>query len=152
VIRDVKAAFVESHKGGRHFFRGRKAGQFLLSVEPKWIFLRMHGEPNGEDLVSIFSEASNEGLLRGTFFMLIDMTTFIGGVDWREVTMMRNLIDWRELTLNNVAYVVRDMEFAMIVKVASVIFPGSHHKAFLDQAEAMDWLCSPPLGDDRPST
>jgi len=139
-MNEVPVAFAEAHKHGWVVARGRSGARFLLSVEPGWIFFHIEGEPTSEHLFSIFDAATKAGVLHGAFSMLIDMTTFTGAMNWSAVAEMRDGIDWDKISKLNVAYVVRDMEFALLVKIAGVIFPKANNRTFLDREEALDWL------------
>jgi hypothetical protein len=139
----VREAFLEKHKNTHILERGRQGARYLMSVGPGWIFFLAEGEPDTPNFNAIFADALDFGRVRGDIAMLVDLGHFTGNVDWPAVQQLRDGIDWNSVTRLRIAYVVRNQEFAALVKIASVIFADAHHSVFRDEAAAVNWLKLP---------
>jgi hypothetical protein len=73
---------------------------------------------------------------------LVDVTRFIGVVDWQAMRKLRGLAPWgkNDGHLPRTAYLLRENGAAMLVKAAGALFPGSEHRIFAERSTAIAWL------------
>ncbi len=123
----------QSQEGG--VFLRRREGVLWVIVE---------GEASGENLVSAFRQALDQGVVDLWMPSLVDLTRFTGAVDWAAVRTVREMAAWGRgnKPKSRVAYVLRDQRVVVLVKIIAVLFPRSMHRAFYDVAEAARWICS----------
>jgi hypothetical protein len=139
---EIYAAFAAAHAGGRLTTYGRPGARFLLSIEPGWLFLLADGEPEAKDFTSIFADAKATGLIRGNLSILVDLSIFYGAVNWSTVNELHDAVDWTAIEKINVAYVALEKGFALLAKIASVIFRAATHRVFDNEKNAVAWLKS----------
>jgi hypothetical protein len=137
---DITVAFTNAHERGRIFVHGNPGARYLVSLEPGWMHFLVDGEPSTRDFNDSFAEVIGSGLLTGKYGVLIDLVRFTGEVDWGAVNDLHNAIDWSKIDNLHVAYLVRDLQFAPLAKIASAIFLEARHKVFTLEAEALNWL------------
>ena len=104
------------------------------------------GEPPSTRLLEHFREGLAQNALHLNMRALIDLTRFVGVVDWDTLSDVRALAPWGE-DVNHpsrTAYLLRDGSAAMVVKAVSGLFPMSQHRAFTDRQEAIQWLEAMP--------
>ena len=71
---------------------------------------------------------------------LADVTRFTGSVDWEAIHAVADMADWGDTEGSRVAYLVRNDQFAPLIKVLQVLFAKTRHQSFTDLAEAIAWL------------
>jgi hypothetical protein len=100
------------------------------------------GEPASERLLEHFREGLAAKAIHPNMRALVDLTHFVGVVDWTVLARLRALAPWGEDSghPSRTAYLLRDGGAAMMVKAASALFPFSQHRAFTDRHEAIAWL------------
>jgi hypothetical protein len=121
----------QSPEGG--VFLRRREGVLWVIVE---------GEATGDNLVSAFRQALEQGVVDLWTPSLVDLTRFTGAVDWAAVRTVREMAAWGRgnKPKSRVAYVLRDQRVVALVKIVAVLFPRSNHRAFYDFAEAARWI------------
>ena len=73
---------------------------------------------------------------------MVDLTGFIGAVDWRSVFAVRTLAAWGKngTGISRTAYVVRNETFGAVIKVVRAVLFNSSHRSFDNFEDAMAWL------------
>jgi hypothetical protein len=106
------------------------------------LMIAVVGEPSGRQLVPHLREGLARDLIRPNMRVLIDLTRFVGVVDWTILSDVRAMAHWGDGTRHTslTAYLLRDGAAAAMVKAISVLFPASQHRAFTDRQEAARWL------------
>jgi len=100
------------------------------------------GEPPSTALLEHFREGLAQKVLHPNMRALIDLTRFVGVVDWSAMSKLRALAPWGTDPgqPSRTAYLLRESSAVMMVKAVSALFPQSAHKAFTDKAKAISWL------------
>lgn len=109
------------------------------------LWVLVEGEASGEELVDCFRRGLASGTIEAWMPSLVDMSRFTGAVDWAAVRKLRDMVSWGRgrRARSRVAYVLRDEQFGVLVKIVAVLFPRSAHRAFYDLSEAVAWLGAP---------
>jgi hypothetical protein len=119
----------------------------MVSIEVVENILRVDiaGEPEGDVLTGCFREALAAGLLQLNMPTLVDLTGFIGGVDWAGIRAIAAMAPWGSQGKRpvRVAYITRSEWFAALLKLVSAIFPKSTHRQFNDVEAGLLWLRKP---------
>ncbi|MEO8301105.1 MAG: STAS/SEC14 domain-containing protein [Rhizomicrobium sp.] len=117
-------------------------GSVKLKICGRKLLVAITGEPAGHLLLEKFQEGLARKLLHPGMRTLVDMTGFIGVVDWQAMAKLRDLAPWGQDTDHppRTAYLVKEGGAALLVKAASALFPASEHRAFTEQAAAIAWL------------
>ncbi|HEY4163713.1 MAG TPA: hypothetical protein VGM59_11665 [Dongiaceae bacterium] len=120
---------------------GNAHGKVRIRVIQNILRVDISGEPEGEALTGSFREALAGGLLRMSMPTLVDLTGFIGGVDWTGIRTIAEMAPWGspDQRPSRVAYVTRNDWFAALLKLVSAIFPQSTHKQFNDVESGLRW-------------
>ena len=143
--RDVE---VPSH-GSVAISHGPPGGRIALKAAGDRLLVAVQGEPAGDCLTKSFREGLDKGVLQPNMRVLVDLTQFTGAVDWGAVFQVRTMAPWGKNSdpgASRIAYVVRNKMFGPLIKIASVLFYRSRHRAFDARADAIAWLESPPRG------
>ena len=100
------------------------------------------GEPPSTLLLEHFREGLAQRVLHPNMRTLVDLTRFVGVVDWSALSKLRALAPWGTDPGEppRTAYLLRESSAVMMVKAVSALFPQSAHKAFTDKDEAISWL------------
>jgi hypothetical protein len=108
------------------------------------LWVMVEGEASGDNLVSAFRQAIDQGVIDLWMPSFVDLTRFTGAVDWAAVRTVRDMAAWGRghKPKSRVAYVLRDRRVVALVKIVAVLFPRSNHRAFYDFAEAARWITS----------
>jgi len=138
----VYAAFAEAGGEGVVIAHGVPNARILMKLTSNRLFLMIEGEPTGKCLTDTFTDALATGMLKGTTPTLVDLTHYVGTVDWEAVKTVRAMAPWGKERKSNVAYVVRDNVFGNLVKIASALFTRSRHEIFRSYGAAEAWLDS----------
>ena len=120
----------------------RPSGSVKLKICGRKLLITLSGEPPGHLLLEQFQEGLARKLLLPSMQTLVDMTRFIGVVDWQALTKLRELAPWGKDNgpAPRTAYLLREDGAAMLVKAAGALFPGSEHRIFAERAAAIAWL------------
>jgi len=124
------------------FGNGGTAGSVKLKIGGRKLLITFTGEPPGHLLLDLFQDALARELLSPGMQTLVDMTQFIGVVDWQALTKLRGLASWETDTAPppRTAYLLRENGAALLVKAAAALFPASDHQIFAERAAAIAWL------------
>ena len=121
-------------------------GDGRVSVELLDGILRVSvvGDPPGEYLVTAFRRGVAAGWITPSMPALVDLSGFIGSVDWAAVREVRTLAPWGTGSSgpSRVAYMVRNSMFGTLILAASALFAMAHHRAFTNETDALAWLRS----------
>ena len=120
----------------------RPSGSVKLKISGRKLLVILDGEPPGHMLLEQFQEGLARKLLCPGMQTLVDLTRFIGVVDWQAVSKLRTLVPWGEDAGHppRTAYLLRENGAAILVKAAGALFPDSEHRIFADRAAAIAWL------------
>jgi len=120
----------------------RPSGSVKLKICGRRLLVTLSGEPPGHLLLEQFQEGLARKLLYPGMQTLVDMTGFIGVVDWQAMRELRGLAPWEKADGHSprTAYLLRESGAAILVKAAGALFPGSEHRIFADRAAAIAWL------------
>jgi hypothetical protein len=118
------------------------SGSVKLKISGRKLLITFAGEPPGHLLLELFQDALARELLSPGMQTLVDMTQFIGVVDWQALTKLRGLASWETDTAPppRTAYLLRENGAALLVKAAAALFPASEHQIFAERAAAIAWL------------
>ena len=118
------------------------SGSVKLKICGRKLLITFDGEPPGHLLLEQFETVLARKLLSPGMQTLVDMTRFIGVVDWQAMTKLRGLAPWgkNDGPPPRTAYLLRQSGAALLVKAAAALFPGSEHRIFTEQAAAIAWL------------
>ncbi|HVW75699.1 MAG TPA: STAS/SEC14 domain-containing protein [Rhizomicrobium sp.] len=113
-----------------------------LKICGRRLLVTVVGEPVCERLFEHFREGLAAKVIHPNMRALVDLTRFVGVIDWTVLARLRALAPWGEDSdhPSRVAYLLRDSGAAMMVKAASALFPLSQHRAFTHRDEAIAWL------------
>jgi len=120
----------------------RPLGSVKLKICGRKLLITISGEPPGHLLLEQFEEGLARKLLYPGMQTLVDMTRFIGVVDWQSMAKLRAIAPWgkNDGPPPRTAYLLRENGAAMLVKAAGALFPGSEHRIFAERAAAIAWL------------
>ncbi|WP_114391756.1 hypothetical protein [Oleisolibacter albus] len=99
-------------------------------------------EPPMEEVLRACTLAHEAGMLEGCAAVLVDVTGFVGSIDWSVIRRIGALTPWILQSRPQVraAYLIRNSAFALVVKVIAALFPGAEHRVFTSRHQAMVWL------------
>jgi|GEM_PF-2376796 len=126
--------------------QGQIQDDIKLKICGRRLMVAVVGEPPNTRLLEHFREGLAQNALHLNMRALIDLTRFVGVVDWNVLADVRALAHWGEDVSHpsRTAYLLRDGSAAMVVKAVSALFPMSQHRAFTDRQEAVRWLEGAP--------
>ncbi len=126
-------------------------GGVFLRRKCNLLWILIENEATGEDLVRCFADGLSAGVVEPSIPTLVDLTRFTGAVDWTAIRAVRDLAAWGRGVKRNsrIAYVVRDGQFAALVKIVAALFPRSVHRAFYKLDDAVSWLSGSELREAR---
>ena len=122
--------------------QGKIKDDIKLKICGRRLMIAAVGEPPNARLLEYFREGLARKALHLNMRALIDLTRFVGVVDWDMLSNVRSMAPWGTDTdhPSRTAYLLRDGSAAMVVKAVSGLFPMSQHRAFTDRQEAIQWL------------
>lgn len=122
------------HGDGRGWVRIAAQGNRLLIV--------LEGEPQADTIMAALQTGLDAGWLHVSMMTLVDLTDYVGVVDWASLKRLSELAEWGTVDPGKsaVAYVVRSSAFGMVIKVISALFGRTRHHAFSSRADAVAWL------------
>lgn len=117
---------------------GRVSAQLLDGI----LWVVVEGEPAGDCLVAVFRKGLAAGWIKPSMPALVDLTGFVGSVDWAAIHTINGLAPWGTgpAGVSRVAYLVRNSMFGMLIRIMSELFMAAQHRTFRDEADALDWL------------
>jgi hypothetical protein len=120
----------------------RLSGSIKLKIGGRKLLIAVSGEPSGHLLLEQFQEGLARKLLYPGMRTLVDMTRFIGVVDWQALKKLRELAPWGKDAghPSRTAYLLKEESASILVKAVSALFPDSEHRVFTEQAAAIAWL------------
>jgi hypothetical protein len=120
----------------------RPSGSVKLKISGRKLLITISGEPPGYLLLKQFEEGLARKLLYPGMQTLVDMTRFIGVVDWEALRKLRELAPWEKSDGHppRTAYLLREEGASMLIKAVGALFPGSEHRIFAERAAAIAWL------------
>jgi hypothetical protein len=113
------------------------------------IRLTLTGDADTAHFPSLFAQAASLGWLGVNTRILVDFSAFSGSIDWGAIREVQRMPVWGrpEERRTAAAYVVRNRMFLALIKVSSLIFSSTQHRAFDNRIEALLWLEGfPPRG------
>lgn len=118
--------------------RGRVSAQLLDGI----LWVAVEGEPAGDCLVAVFRKGLAAGWIKPSMPALVDLTGFVGSVDWAAIHTINGLAPWGTDPSGaaRVAYLVRNSMFGMLIRIMSALFSEAQHRTFRNEADALDWL------------
>jgi hypothetical protein len=139
------AASESTPGSGRVVAHGGAHGMVSIQVVQSILRVDISGEPEGDVLTGCFREALTGGLLQMNMPTLVNLTDFIGGVDWAGIRTIAEMAPWgsQGKRPTRVAYITRNDWFAALLKLVSAIFPQSTHRQFNDVESGLRWLQTP---------
>jgi hypothetical protein len=127
--------------GEHHLVRGHGRDTVSIAAKGERLLIVLKGEPSCDTVVDGLQDALREGWMHLSMKTLVDMTGYMGVIDWSTVQRLRGLADWGDRPEKScVAYVIRNSEFGAIIRAISALFQHTRHRAFSDRAEAIAWL------------
>ena len=120
----------------------RSQDSVKLKISGRKLMIAVSGEPSGRLFLEQFQEGLARKLLQPGMRTLVDVTRFVGVVDWQAMAKLREMAPWGEDKDNQpkTAYLLREGGGAMLVKAVGALFPDSEHRIFTQQADAIAWL------------
>src|SRR5436190_2841608 len=96
----------------------RPSGSIKLKISGHKLLITISGEPPGHLLLEQFEEGLARKLLYPGMQTLVDMTRFIGVVDWQALTKLRELAPWGKDNgpAPRTAYLLRENSAALLIK------------------------------------
>jgi hypothetical protein len=124
---------------------GSSAGRITIRLDDGILWISIEDEVPGDSIVAAFRKALAAGWIQLNMATLVDLTRFTGSVDWAAIHTIKDLAPWGTAPAgkSQVAYLVRDDLFGVLIRVTGALFARSHHRAFIDEAAALAWLRAP---------
>jgi hypothetical protein len=137
---DFYSGFEHASEDSTIIEKGGNTGRIRLKAAGDRLHVVIEQEPAGECLIACFREGLERKILRPNMRALADVTKFTGSVDWDAIHAIDAMADWGEGGDSRVAYVVRNDQFAPLIRVLQVLFAKTRHRSFGTFAEAIAWL------------
>lgn len=133
---------MESGTNALSISEGSGAGRISARLVDGILWISIEDEPAGDCLVAVFRRGIAAGWITPSMPALVDLARFTGAVDWAAIRTVRTMAPWGTGSsgASRVAYIVRSNLFGTLIEVASALFVTAKHRAFTNQAEALDWL------------
>jgi len=118
------------------------AGRVSVALAEGILRVSVEGDPPGECLVAAFRQGVAAGWITPSMPALVDLSHFIGSVDWAAVREVKTLAPWGTGPSGptRVAYMVRNSMFGTLILATSALFVNARHRAFTNEADALAWL------------
>ncbi len=122
------------------------SGNISLKIALDRLLVTVSGEPGGEVLLQCFHSGIERKLLHGEMRALVDLTDFIGVIDWGAIFAVRQMAPWGESKKDRscVAYLLPDGYAELMIKAVSDLFTHTQHRAFTSRELAITWLETQP--------
>ncbi|HEY4264145.1 MAG TPA: hypothetical protein VGM72_02420 [Micropepsaceae bacterium] len=137
---DFYSDFEHATKDSTIIEKGGTSGRIRLKAAGNRLHVIIEQEPAGGCLIACFREGLERKILCPNMRALADVTGFTGSVDWDAIHAIGAMADWGEGGDSRVAYVVRNDQFAPLIKVLQVLFAKTHHQSFTNRKDATAWL------------
>ena len=117
-------------------------GSVFMRRKDKMLWILVEKEASAADLMTCLKRALQAGWMKLSMPTLVDLTRFTGAVDWATIREISKMARWGSdaSEVSRVAYLVRDGQFNVLVKIVSALFPLSSHRPFSSPAHALTWL------------
>lgn len=133
--------FAARNPGATIFTREEPDGSIMLAVSPRRLVFCMTGAFHSDHIIGVLADARATGLVdTDDFSALVDMTGFIGVIDWSVIPEISEVMPKGENRTNKNAYIVRNDMFAKLAKINGALFPNTEHATFMTEKEARAWL------------
>lgn len=140
----AESFYADAHQAPNvtHIVAGRTTDHVALHARGHRMLIVICGEASGEMLLECFASAETQGVLRNSMHTLVDMTGFIGAIDWGAVSSLRARRPWGEGApgASRVAYLLRNTAGFALIKILGSLFQHTQHRAFVDRQAAVAWL------------
>lgn len=142
---DFYAAMDVRDSGAIRITRGNGRDLVTLKSDGDRLLVVVAGEVTGEALTECFQSGVDQKVLRPHMCTLVDLTGFVGMVDWSAISRVSRMLPWGEggEGRSRIAYLVRDDNFAPLIKIVTALFETSSHRAFVAREAAVAWLEMP---------
>lgn len=134
------ASFVRCHENVSVFVQKDSGGTVLMAVAGERMQVRIEDEADCSLALEVCRQAVAKGVLKARVDVLIDLSAFIGVIDWGAIADIRALLPWGAGTKNRAAYVFRDRRNALLLKIMAAMFPAVEHQEMENVADACKWL------------
>ncbi len=134
--------FTHREDGVLRLVRGDGAHTVSIAVRGERMLIVLTGEACASVVLDCLAGGLEEGWLRLSMRTLVDMSDFVGVVDWPALHKLRTLAKWTAdgPGRSRVAYVVRSDAFHPIIRVITALFDHTQHRIFTDRQAAVAWL------------
>ena len=118
---------------------GDAQGRVSLEAAADRLVVVVKGEPSGENLLECFRAGKKQDVVLADMRTLVDLTHFVGVVDWKAVFSLRHLGEGGTGRAR-VAYLFAETRFDAPIKILSAMFSRTRHRGFTDRDAAIQWL------------
>ena len=110
------------------------------------VLITIDEDTTGPTVVAAATKAVEAGLLAPEISVLVDLTKFVGTIDWAAIHAVREMKDWAPpgSATSRVALLVRDKAFASLVTLLSALFSRAALQLFTEREAAFAWLETAP--------
>ena len=124
------------------FSCGKGGNHVRLTIDRDFLRVDVTGDALDEGIVDCFRDALAQGAVRPNMVVLVDLSAFNGRFDWATIHAIVQLAPWGSEAgkASKVAYITKSAWFSAMMKVASVLFPRTHHRQFSGAHYALQWL------------
>lgn len=122
------------------FSVGRRDGFVTLAKHENILTLGIHLDARTEDAAIALELAADMGLMHPNNQVLIDLTTYIGTVDWTIVRDLRRFAPWVDQGGTACAYLLHNTQLSWLVQIVTAFYPRVRHRIFRDKSDALNWL------------
>lgn len=137
----TKERFTAANPQAQIFWRQHHGGAVFLALAPGRLMLVLDGPIASDQFVAMLRDAKPGDILGSdVFHALIDLRSFSGVVDWKDISEIRNVMPKGGSRTNRNAYLVRNQYLAMAATITAAFFSQTECKAFLKEEDARAWL------------
>jgi hypothetical protein len=132
-----------------HVFTSHHGGnRVTIGITGDFMRIDVTGEALDNGIVDCFREALAQGVMHANMLVLVDLSSFTGGIDWSAIHAIVTLAPWGTEAgrASRVAYVNKSVWFSAMIKLTSVLFPKTQHRQFSGVHHALQWL---EAGEER---
>jgi hypothetical protein len=108
------------------------------------VFVTVGEEFEGRTAIEVAKRAVASGYVAVHHGVLIDVTRFVGTIDWGAVHALREMNLWDPGgAARRIAFLVRSNAFESLVTLAAALFPRAALRLFTEGEPALAWLQEP---------